>query len=163
VKGIRVAKTTSTIPTTGSTGAILELLPPDPPTYPNLFPHLYAEEADSARTSAVGGVACPSEGFDSLVAKGERLVFVITQGWQVIVAPQVTRGFEIRHPVLASGEDVLAAGEIELVYWGREKHVLEINNRSGHYEPNEGCLDVAVQVLRELGYTVDPAAVVRYP
>ena len=90
-------------------------------------------------------------------------MFVVTIQRELIVAPQIKNGFEIRHPVLAGGQDVLAAGELELVQGGGTKLVLDLTNKSGHYGPDRRCLDVAVKVLEGLGYTVPPDVVRPYP
>lgn len=90
-------------------------------------------------------------------------MFVVTIQRELIVAPQTKNGFEIRHPVLAGGQDVLAAGELELVHGGNTKLVLELTNKSGHYQPQPRCLDVAVQVLEDLGYRVPPDVLRPYP
>lgn len=132
-------------------------------TYENRLKDVYADEAAAAKAARIIGVPCPGDGFDQLVAEGERLVFVVTVHRELIVAPQIKNGFEIRHPVLAWGQDVLAAGELELVQGGGMKLVLDLTNKSGHYEPEPDCLDVAVQVLEELGYTVPPEVVRPYP
>lgn len=117
----------------------------------------------AAKAAKSVGVSCPGDAFDLLVAEGERLVFVITIQRELIVAPQIKNGFEIRHPVLAGGEDVLAAGELELVQGGGTKLVVDVTNKSGHYEPEPRCLDVAVKILEDLGYTVPPDVVRPYP
>lgn len=117
----------------------------------------------AAAAADVHGVASPSEAFDMLVAAAERLVFVVTVERQLIVAPQLKNGFEIRHPVLAGGEDVLAAGELDLVQGDGMKIVLELTNKSGHHEPAADCLETARQVLEDLGYIVPPTALRPYP
>lgn len=132
-------------------------------TYANRLAGEYADEVAAAKAAKVAGVSCPGDDFDQLVAEGERLVFVVTIQRELIVAPQIKNGFEIRHPVIAGGQDVLAAGELELVQGGGTKLVLDLTSKSGHYEPGPRCLAVAVQVLEDLGYTV-PGDVVRpYP
>ena len=131
--------------------------------YTNRLKHTYADEVAAAKAAKITGVSCPGHGFDQLEAEGERLVFVVTIQRELVVAPQIKSGFEIRHPVLAGGRDVLAAGEIELVQGGGTKLVLDLTNKSGHYEPGPRCLDVAVKALEDLGYTVPPDAVRPYP
>jgi hypothetical protein len=135
----------------------------EPETYANRLTEDYADELAAATAAKVAGVSCPGEAFDQLVAEGDRLVFVVTIQRELVVAPQLKNGLEIRHPVLAGGQVVLAAGEIELVQGGGMKLVLDLTNKSGHYEPEPRCLDVAAQVLDELGYTVPPGAVRPYP
>lgn len=132
-------------------------------SYENRLKDDYADEVAAAATAGVHGVECPSEAFDMLVAAAERLVFVVTLQRQLIVAAQLKNGFEIRHPVLAGGEDVLAAGELELVHGDGMKIVLEVTNKSGHYEPAADCLETARQVLEELGYIVPPTVIRPYP
>jgi hypothetical protein len=132
-------------------------------TYENRLKEAYADEVAAAKAAKITGVSCPGDDFDQLVAEGERLVFVVTIQRELIVAPQIKNGFEIRHPVLAGGQNVLAAGELELVHGGDMKLVLTLTNKSGHYEPEPGCLDVAVQVLEHFGYTVPPDVVRPYP
>ncbi len=135
----------------------------EPETYANRQAEDYADELAAATAANITGVSCPGEAFDQLVAEGDRLVFVVTTQRQLIVAPQLKNGFEVRHPVLAGGQRILAAGEVELVQGAGMKLVLDLTNKSGHYEPRPGCLDVAVQILEELGYTVPLDAVRSYP
>jgi hypothetical protein len=127
--------------------------------YENRLTGSYDEEFDAAREARVGGVICPGDEFDQLAARGDRLVFVVTIGRTLIVAPQLERGFEIRHPVLAGGAPVLAAGELDILVAGPVRIVLELTNKSGHYEPHQSCLVVAVEVLVGLEFEV-PAEVV---
>ncbi len=135
----------------------------EPETYTNRLPDEFADEMAAAKAAKVTAVSCPGDEFDELVAEGERLVFVVTIQRELVVAPQIKNGFEIRHPVLAGGRDVLAAGEIELVHGGDAKFVLDLTNKSGHYEPDPGCLDAAVKILEDLGFTVPPDVVRPYP
>ncbi|MFZ1489495.1 MAG: hypothetical protein WAS51_06110 [Ilumatobacteraceae bacterium] len=136
---------------------------PDETLYENGLTDSYAEEVERAHEAGVGGVLCPSDEFDRLAAEGERLVFVVTVDRMLVVAPQLERGFEIRHPVLAGGEPVLAAGELAVLDAGRVRVVLDLTNQSGHYEPGASCLAIAAEVLIGLGFEV-PAEVVRpYP
>jgi hypothetical protein len=87
-------------------------------------------------------------------------VYVLTLGRSLKIALQVHKGHEIRHPVLAEGGSVLAAGEIEIAHGGDQKVVLELTNKSGHYEPPAATLDLVVSHLEALGYDV-PADVVQ--
>lgn len=135
----------------------------DPETYKNRLQDAYDYEVDAAKAARVAGVSCPGDDFEQLVAEGERLIFVVTIQRELIVAPQIKNGFEIRHPVLAGGRGVLAAGELELVQGGGTKLVLDLTNKSGHYEPRPRCLDAAVQVLESLGFSVPPEVVRPYP
>lgn len=135
----------------------------EPVRFANRLAEDYSDELAAATAAKVAGVSCPGEAFDQLVAEGDRLVFVVTIQRELIVAPQLKNGFEIRHPVLAGGQDVIAAGEIELVQGGGAKFVIDLTNKSGHYEPEPGCLDAAVQILEDLGFTVPPDVVRPYP
>jgi hypothetical protein len=111
----------------------------------------------------VAGVSCPSFDFNRLVAEGDRLVFVVTEDRALVVARQVFKGFEIRHPVLALAQPVLTAGEIEVIHAGATKLVTDLTNKSGHYEPHADSLVVAVDVLLRLGYDVPPTVVRPFP
>ena len=134
-----------------------------PKLYENTLAGFYDEELEAAEVVGVAGVPCPGAEFNRLAAEGERLVFVVTEHRELIVALQVFNGFEIRHPVLAKGQRVLAAGEIEVLQVGAIKLVTDLTNKSGHYEPHTDSLKVAVEVLTRLGYDV-PSEVVRpYP
>ncbi len=135
----------------------------DDEQYENRLTGSYDEEFDAARGARVGGVICPGDEFDQLAARGDRLVFVVTTGRTLIVAPQLERGFEIRHPVLAGGAPVLAAGELDILVAGTTRIVLVLTNKSGHYEPLQSCLVVAVEVLVALGFEVPAEVVQPYP
>ena len=134
-----------------------------PRLYENNLAVFYDEELEAAEMVGVAGVRCPGEEFNRLAAEGERLVFVVTEHRELIVALQVFNGFEIRHPVLANGQRVLAAGEIEILHVGAVKLVTDLTNKSGHYEPHADTLDVAVEVLTRHGYDVPPEVVRPYP
>lgn len=118
---------------------------------------------ETAELVGVSGVSCPGIEFDRLVVEGERLVFVVTEDLRLVVALQVYNGFEIRHPVLAEGRPVLAAGEIELLHAPKTKLVTDLTNQSGHYEPHASCLEVAIEVLVNLGYKVPRQVIRPYP
>lgn len=136
---------------------------PDDPLYENGLKESYDEEAERAHEAGVVGVRCPSDEFNTLAAEGERLVFVVTVDRELIVAPQLHRGFEIRHPVLAGGAPVAAAGELEVLDAGSVRVVLDLTNKSGHYEPDAACLTIATEVLVDLGFEVPPEVVRPYP
>jgi len=65
--------------------------------------------------------------------------------------------------VLAGGAPVLAAGELAIVVAGAVRIVLELTNKSGHYEPHGSCLVVAAEVLVGLGFEVPDEVVCPYP
>jgi hypothetical protein len=107
-------------------------------------------------------VECPSDDFWVLAATGDRLVYAVTTARTLVVAPQLKGGCEIRHPVLVKGEAVLAAGELEIAVAGSHRVVLELSNKSGHYQPDPACLDVAVEVLERLAFELTAGAVRPY-
>jgi hypothetical protein len=114
---------------------------------------------EAARIARVVPVRCPSDAFEDLVALGDRLVYVVTRARELIVAPELTNGFEICHSVLASGEPVLAAGSLDVIWAGDYKAVLTLTHQRGHYRPDPSCLVVVAEVLSGLGFDV-PAEVV---
>lgn len=127
------------------------------------MPDAYSAEQAAAEDAGVRGVPCPGSDFNRLVAAGDRLIFVVTVDRQLIVASQVLRGFEVRHSVLAKGQPVLTAGEIEIVAADTFKCVVEITNKSGHYRPDAASLEVAIDLLKDLGFEVPADVVQPYP
>lgn len=134
-----------------------------PRLYENNLAEFYSEEIEAAEKAGIAVVSCPGIEFDRLAAEGERLVYVLTENRKLIVALQVFKSFEIRHPVLAEGRHVLAAGEIEVLHASETKLVTDLTNKSGHYEPHSSCLDVTIEVLIHLGYNVPDEVVRPYP
>lgn len=133
-----------------------------PRLYQNQYPDWYPDELDAAKSSGSVIALCPGADFDAIAARSDQLVYVVTEERRLIVALRIENGVEIRHPVLAQGLSVLAAGELDIVVSGQEKIVIRLTNRSGHYRPGHDCLDVAADVLTELGFTVDPSVIERY-
>jgi len=121
-----------------------------------------AEEVNDAHSAGVKWVACPGPEFDRLVGYTDRFIFVVAETRQLIVAPQLANGFEIRHSVLADGNPVLAAGELEVIHGAGLKYVTDLTSKSGHYDPRGACLDLVVELLIGLGYHVPDDAVRPY-
>jgi len=127
----------------------------DPPVYPNLLSAEFAAELADAHRVGLKPAACPSVEFDVLMNTEPRLLYIVTEQRDLVVAQLTFRGLDVRHSVLARGRGVLAAGEISLVdLGGGTKQVLDLTPHSGHYQPRIACLQVAADALRDLGFAV---------
>jgi hypothetical protein len=126
----------------------------EPRRYRNRSPELLPQELDDARSAGVIPATFPGQHFNELVDQNRRLVYVLTLRFQLIIAPQLTGTFEIDHPALCQGEDVLAAGELDLVRIEREYVVMDLSNKSGHYRPDGSCLDLVREFMLDLGFQV---------
>jgi hypothetical protein len=62
------------------------------------------------------------------------------------------------HSSLLAGRSVICAGEI-IIIDGKIKY---ISNRSGHYQPPDKTLNIAIDKLREKGVKLDPELIIRY-
>ena len=130
--------------------------------YANRLPHLYQGEVDRAEAAGSTGVTAPGPEFEDLAASGEPLNFVVTQRMELVVASQFSGPPAADHAVLARGDLVLAAGEVSLAVADDFRMVIELNNRSGHYGPDAGCLAVAVEVFQALGFKVPDEVITAY-
>jgi hypothetical protein len=80
-----------------------------------------------------------------------KLIYVILENDEVIVAPEPLRGDRSSRPAhseLARGRGIKAGGELIFYYDGLKWNLRVINNGSGHYRPPAHlCLPVARQII----------------
>jgi hypothetical protein len=129
-----------------------------PTVYANLYPGSLPSELRAAAEAGVELFTAPSAQFDALAEAGERLIYVVLPDGILVVSGQTVGRVQVRHSVLAGGGDVIAAGEVELIQAEEEKMVIELTNKSGHYEPEASSLDWAADCFRGIGFEVAPGA-----
>jgi hypothetical protein len=128
-------------------------------TYRNRLSAQYERERDTAESIAYVVASGPGETFDHLAASGEPLIYVVTEIGELVIGAQLSWPTPASHAVLAQGRAVAAAGEVLMAVADGIKIVLALNNKSGHYEPDAGCLVVAAQAFRDLGFEVPEVVV----
>ena len=131
-----------------------------PSIFHNRLPRRLREEIRLAHSVGAVPVEVPSDEFDNLAIRGERLIYVVVEG-RVLVSEATVRLQRVTHAVLAKGRPVEAAGEVELVTTGFMV-VIELNNRSGHYLPDPASLDVARAAFEARGFDVPTSSIDSY-
>jgi hypothetical protein len=124
--------------------------------YPNKYPDQFAEEMRDAERAGLEVVRAPSVAFEALASAGDPLIYVVRDDLSIVVSPRTSRLVRMTHSVLAEGSPVLAAGEVNLVVGDGYRAVLVLNNYSGHYQPDDTCLDIAAKAFEQLGFEVSP-------
>jgi hypothetical protein len=133
-----------------------------PIAYTNRLSARLDAELTEANELGIRGIEAPSAAFDALVALGQRLIYVVTTSYSVVVCERNVQLRVARHSVIAVGESVFAAGEVEVSWVDHLKLVIELTNTSGHYRPGAECLDLAAQAFRSLGFIVPDGAILPY-
>lgn len=127
--------------------------------YSNKLAGRYGDEAAAADAVNMTGVPAGSPEFDLLVIQEARLIYVVTEQDELIVGPDV--GWPLSHAVLAENRTVFAAGEVSLAVAGDVRMAVDLNNKSGHYEPDPDCLDEAVRAFEHAGFEVPKSVITR--
>ena len=103
---------------------------------------------------ASDGSVVDTRGAHTLRAGGKSAIFVMDEYGNIYAAPEHVRG-AFHHSSFLAGQPVAGAGEIKVV----DGVVMEITDRSGHYQPAPPYLD---QVLNQLKYDgVDTSTISR--
>lgn len=124
------------------------------PTWKNQLPNDLAAEMAYARARNFEPLLADSRALKALCDDGTPVKFVVTRDVQLRFGPD-----DIKHPVLAPNQDVLAAGFVTLIlYPGMPKTVAELNNNSGHFRPPASSLAVAREAFQRAGFTVPPSS-----
>jgi hypothetical protein len=87
------------------------------------------------------------------VVEEGRIKWAVKTNGELVIIPHTLRGQEIFHSVLTGGEPVIAAGEAEIVgsrHMGRYI-LLQISNRSGHFQPSADSLEIGIEAFRKQG------------
>lgn len=127
--------------------------------YINSMSHNYDSEVRIAHQAGCTWGTAPGEDFMRIADEGDRLIYVVTEERELIIAaisPSIT------HAVIATGLPVLAAGECDVAVYGEFKMVLDVSNKSGHYLPDAGCLDLVQEVFEDLDFVVGPGVFSSY-
>lgn len=123
-------------------------------TYSNRLPEQFQADLEDAERLGAEPMSPDDPRFDELrqqaEAEAEPLNYVVTEQGELIVGPSRVGGKEIRHSVLADGEPVRAAGQVDLA----GNTVTYIDNDSGHYQPSADSLTVATDSWERAGFTV---------
>lgn len=116
-------------------------------TFSNQLPEKLEEEKDFANAIGVEPIRADHPGFSELVDSGEPLIWAIDVQGNLVFSLGT-----INHSVLVDGGPVISAGEVNLVSDGQGGYVIvDINNRSGHYQPSEESLEIAVEIFKSYG------------
>jgi hypothetical protein len=120
--------------------------------FPNKIPETLRIELKLAARLGVKPVKIGESGFDAVVEEG-RIKWAVKTNGELVIIPHTLRGQEIFHSVLTGGEPVIAAGEAEIVgsrHMGRYI-LLQISNRSGHFQPSADSLEIGIEAFRKQG------------
>jgi len=99
--------------------------------------------------------AAPGTGaFDRAIATapGGVIKWAVTKGLGLRIMPAASADtIDLYHSVLSGGDPVLAAGEAQITRWEGGYYGEEITCHSGHFQPDEGSLDIGINAFREAG------------
>jgi len=133
-----------------------------PPRYPNKSPATIDHDLRLAGSvNAVDRVVVLGvDNSETLDAAFElRVKWVVCLDNTIRIVPKHIDGVEISHAFLTNGEEVLAAGEAEIVAMGDGDYLgAQITNHSGHYEPPAASLALAVALFANHGIVFDEDA-----
>ncbi|MFD9536276.1 polymorphic toxin-type HINT domain-containing protein [Streptomyces sp. NPDC060010] len=120
------------------------------PTWPNQMPHLLDQELRDAARLGVTPTLPDSPDFDEII-DGEIIKWAVLLDGSLVVIPKSKHGREIYHSVLSNGDDVLAAGEAEIVGSGGTYFGTLLNNHSGHFLPNLESMEIGRRAFARYG------------
>jgi hypothetical protein len=89
--------------------------------------------------------------FARAVAVADRMKWAVLEDEQVVFMDKHHAGVEIAHTVLTAGAPVLAAGEAEIVAFKGQYLWLDIDNHSGHYQPDSTSIAVGIAAFTAVG------------
>jgi RHS repeat-associated protein len=107
-------------------------------------------ELEIANSLGVKPVLLGSDDF-AKIANHDVLKFVVTKDGQLFLAPHTVGGHEISHAVIARGNAVLTAGQVNISTFGDIRFGIGISNHSGHYLPSGDSLDIAIEIFKKHG------------
>lgn len=116
----------------------------------NQFPERLSDELELGDRLQVQPLQIGSDRFDEVINQGT-VKWAVIENEELLIIPKYVDGQEIAHTVLTRGKPVLAVGEAEIIGNNRQYILLEINNYSGHYQPNFASLEIGKQAFRNQG------------
>lgn len=127
--------------------------------YPNLKPEDLEEEVKLAEELGVTPAQAGTPEFEAMLQDGGQVKWVITKNGELWFIPKNVDGTEIAHAVMTNGDEVLVAGDANIVQWemepGSSYTVLELTNQSGHYQPASNRLEIA-KIIFEANHIAVP-------
>lgn len=121
--------------------------------FENQLPERLQGELDLALRLGVKPLKIGEPGFDTVVNQGT-IKWAVTTNGELVIIPYLVGSTEINHTVSTDGKPVLAAGEAEIAGGEGQYFMISISNRSGHYQPSAGSLNIGIEAFRERG--IDP-------
>ncbi|NEP58633.1 MAG: hypothetical protein F6K31_16720 [Symploca sp. SIO2G7] len=129
------------------------------PRFKNQLPTLLDAELKFADNIGVTPLKVGDTGFDDVVNQGT-VKWAVTEAGELVFIPKYVGQEELAHTVLTRGQQVLAAGEADIVSSGSNyMKLLEISNHSGHYFPSPDSLDLGIEAFRKQGIDITQATV----
>jgi len=120
--------------------------------YTNQLPNELAQELADARRLGVEPMRVDNPRFSDIANQGT-LKWAVDVSSELWVMPKFVDQVELKHPVLVSGEPVLAAGEAEVAISDGVIFGIFIDNSSGHYRPNFESITIGRQTFAQYGVT----------
>ncbi|MGH2509228.1 MAG: polymorphic toxin-type HINT domain-containing protein, partial [Ktedonobacteraceae bacterium] len=120
--------------------------------FPNKMSQNLSNELNEAKNLGVQPMSADDPGFSNMVNQGP-VKWAVNQAGDLRFVPKFVNGTEIFHSVLAAGASVLAVGEADIAAAGDDYWVADINNYSGHFQPDLDSLEnIAKPLFRALGF-----------
>lgn len=114
--------------------------------YPNLLPRDLQNELNLAKRLKVKPKFIRSkkdldQEFEQMLnTETGKIIWAVLLNGDLVVLPKQINGLEIRHTILTNGANVLSAGEANIAGVSGVFIGTEINNLSGHYQPDIASL-----------------------
>jgi hypothetical protein len=149
VAGSSSGQSTAVQPAPASDGSCKGIACPSPTSqqgYPNLVPHELQTELEIARKLKVKPKFIKSlkdldQEFERMLnTETGKIIWAVLLNGDLVVLPKQVNGVELRHTVLSNGANVLSAGEANIAGVNGIFIGTEINNVSGHYQPDIASL-----------------------
>ncbi len=116
----------------------------------NQFPQRLSNELEFAKQQNIQRLKVGDAGFDETVNQGT-VKWAVTENGELFIIPKYSGSQEIAYTVLTLGQPTLSAGEAEIISNNGQYTLLEINNHSGHYQPDTASLQIGCHAFGENG------------
>ncbi len=129
--------------------------------FTNQLPQRLSRELAEAQALGIRPLRLGDPGFEAVINAG-LVKWAVSEEGELLIVPHTVGNVEIAHSVLTGGRPVLAAGQADLASGAGRVVGLEINNFSGHYQPDSASLAIGREAFARAGITFAREWTVRF-